>query len=278
MSQPGWYPDPQDPTRARWWDGHAWGAVQGGPAQTPPARDRRPWVIGAIILVAIAVAVFVIVPSLRGTSGPIAADTNSARPTGRQWDELSPTAPPTDPSPGWTPSAGGEMACPDSSDGSTNEPVGDRMAGGGLSFALSGDWEVNRGYSDMGWAEDVGMYVHSAPAWWSFAGVGRIPDVEGWGSPAGAARNSLDCLASTTFYQSVEEITLVSDGGTSIDGVDGWRTEAKIRSGSGLVDRVIVIVVPVGDRLSVFASAVKDTETELLADVDTAIETLAVDD
>ncbi|SDQ56738.1 Protein of unknown function [Curtobacterium sp. UNCCL20] len=32
----GWFPDPQDASRLRWWDGHAWGAA----TRVPPSRSE----------------------------------------------------------------------------------------------------------------------------------------------------------------------------------------------------------------------------------------------
>jgi hypothetical protein len=35
LSRPGWYPDPADPSVARWWDGRAWGPVYAPPEHQP---------------------------------------------------------------------------------------------------------------------------------------------------------------------------------------------------------------------------------------------------
>lgn len=66
--QAGWYPDPVDPTRQRWWDGTAWSATvarDGAVATEPlpvaaqPARRTRwriwLWVVLAVVLVVIIV-------------------------------------------------------------------------------------------------------------------------------------------------------------------------------------------------------------------------------
>ena len=36
ISRPGWYPDPADPSVARWWDGRAWGPVYALHDHQPP--------------------------------------------------------------------------------------------------------------------------------------------------------------------------------------------------------------------------------------------------
>ena len=43
----GWYPDPQDPSQMRWWDGSQWGETQSPPppsavSATPPAALTPP--------------------------------------------------------------------------------------------------------------------------------------------------------------------------------------------------------------------------------------------
>jgi hypothetical protein len=77
MTDPGWYPDPEDETRARYWDGQAWTDRTGerqaiesapeGPAAPPPA-DRPFWrnpLLGVAIavLVAAAIGAFVVLGS-----------------------------------------------------------------------------------------------------------------------------------------------------------------------------------------------------------------------
>jgi len=43
-AQPGWYVDPQDETRRRWWDGFAWtdASRQSGPEWVPPVGTATP--------------------------------------------------------------------------------------------------------------------------------------------------------------------------------------------------------------------------------------------
>lgn len=282
MSAPGWYPDPQDPSSARYWDGCSWGQQTQDLRPSGGGRSRAlAWVIGSLTALAVIVAAVLIVPTLLRPGGPgTGGDDISTRPTESQWDEL-PTTPTPSPSDSVSPrpSRASEKACPRGDYESVSGPlVGGRATGGGLSFALQGDWTIGHAYSDMNWADDVAMYAHSAPVWWSFAGVAAIHPGEGWDTPHLAAGYALDCLASTAFYQSVEKVDVQHDEERTIDGVTGWWVQAEVTSGSGLVDRVIVIVLPTGgDRLGVFASAVKNTEQQLLADVDAAIGTLRVD-
>jgi hypothetical protein len=87
QSPPGWYADPEDRTRLRWWSGTEWGE-QGPPAASawvPPAVAQRPrkpvwpWILGGVgvlfvILVVIAVLAAVFVPRYaRRYAAPISA-------------------------------------------------------------------------------------------------------------------------------------------------------------------------------------------------------------
>jgi hypothetical protein len=42
VAPPGWYSDPGDPTRERWWDGRRWaGGPADGPGGPPPLANHR---------------------------------------------------------------------------------------------------------------------------------------------------------------------------------------------------------------------------------------------
>ncbi|GAA1409723.1 MULTISPECIES: DUF2510 domain-containing protein [Oerskovia] len=66
--QPGWYPDPQDQRRVRWFDGIRWTEHWQPGAVPPPARPRTMGggtialiVVGAIVLLVAMVVVVVVV-------------------------------------------------------------------------------------------------------------------------------------------------------------------------------------------------------------------------
>ncbi|MCX5042460.1 DUF2510 domain-containing protein [Aldersonia sp. NBC_00410] len=64
MTQPGWYPDPQDPRRQRWWDGRQWAPPAQWAPQQPPPRKRSGagkvlLAIGGAVVVLIVIGVLV---------------------------------------------------------------------------------------------------------------------------------------------------------------------------------------------------------------------------
>lgn len=59
--KPGWYPDPSDASRRRYWDGHTWGPLEPTdqpppPPAPPPNKKRR----GLLIFTAVLALFFVI--------------------------------------------------------------------------------------------------------------------------------------------------------------------------------------------------------------------------
>jgi Protein of unknown function (DUF2510) len=69
----GWYADPQDPTKMRWWDGDAWtGHVRPHPALTPP---QQPPVTPALVPAAAPAVAPALAPTATPAVAPAAAPT-----------------------------------------------------------------------------------------------------------------------------------------------------------------------------------------------------------
>jgi hypothetical protein len=50
--QPGWYPDPYDPQRVRWFDGQQW-TQHSAPAQAAPSPPSRKLSTSSIVLIVV---------------------------------------------------------------------------------------------------------------------------------------------------------------------------------------------------------------------------------
>lgn len=155
---PGWYPDPQDPSRWRHWDGRAWsrltsaerpdaatgGAPPPGPAApAPPATDRTRRTLVAVVAAAVVllVGIAVLVATLRdGDDEPFpAASASTTTPTGPA-DTTAGTTTEATPAPGATsapPSGEAGTTTPPAPDATTTIPP----AGDGAASACGPDLE-----------------------------------------------------------------------------------------------------------------------------------------
>jgi hypothetical protein len=70
----GWYPDPEDPERTRWWDGQGWTARTDAPEPASPPKAGRSWRIPALVTAGFLVVALTgvgVVFALRGGSEPV---------------------------------------------------------------------------------------------------------------------------------------------------------------------------------------------------------------
>lgn len=272
-AQPGWYPDPQDPDRARYWDGHAWAAGQGGAAGGGggrPGRGNRWWVLLVVALVVVLALVFLL-PRLLGGDAVAEPDPDPTgpRPTESQWDELPVTESPT-PTPSESPSSGEEVLCPRGEpDDRASVSDSDWIRGGGLAFPHPGSgWDATSMSVNIPWAHDADGLRSSGGAWYNVVIVAELHETEGFTDPKASAHTVFDCQASGAYYTSVEQVEVLLDEPIEVDGLQGWYVQGRIHSSSGLVDRVDVIVLDDGDRLPTFHGVVNSEEAPRVADVE----------
>jgi hypothetical protein len=90
---PGWYPDPSDGSRRRYWDGHAWGPAE--PASQPPPLapwNKRPGLViigvtGAVLLVVL-IVVAIVASGSHNSGSPGAGSVRSGGVSGSRDDWL----------------------------------------------------------------------------------------------------------------------------------------------------------------------------------------------
>lgn len=281
MSAPGWYPDPAGYKGAvRYWDGRTW-THQSTP-DTPGTRasgSGRPWgwFILAMVVIAGLVAVFVLRPAGFTVS---TGDTNSARPTGSQWNELPVTETPTEPE---EPGQGGIIDCPQNSFDARSEVSSDgRMHGGGLSFEPPGGFAWRKFPVFMPW-----LYDHNSTTkeitfgWQSNLSVGEVLRSEGFSDPRSTAEQLMGCLASSDLYRGFSGREDLVDESFTLDGDGGWRITANVfvdSQGDIKGDVVDVIVLDLGDpdTLAVYISCATIEDEKNLAEVAKAVESLRV--
>ncbi|SDE56593.1 DUF2510 domain-containing protein [Auraticoccus monumenti] len=304
MSTPGWYPDPSGQPGYRWWDGRAWTAATSrtpgatpppGPPAAGPGDGRRGRGRGGVIALVAVLAVLALVAALlvprllgdddRADPGPAPTSTVSA------WDETSrptptptPTPTPVSPTPsasGGTPSEGGLESCPYGDPYVRQDhPVDGRVHGGGLSQEPVPGWEDYAG-SGYTWAYDVaGQYDHVTDRWIASTVVGAISTADGFAEPQQAARDMMDCLASSDYYATFVERQDVVSEAVTVDGRPGWWLRAEIRVDERQVEGDVADVVVVddgsGESLSFFSSCAPLGDTGRIALIDAARESLRV--
>ncbi len=291
MSMPGWYPDPAGGQRYRYWDGNAWSDhTTQDPREPPPLPATRPsknrsgggfnWVwLGVMItiLVLVALVAWLVFGGTRGGGGfsGVPEDTNSASPTVQGWDETSkPTPPPT---------AASLIACPYTTNQDvTSQGTDGRLRGGGLVVDKIGGWRDADMY--LQWVSDFHTQMDTVrTGWMSNIGVGQVNASDGFVDPQTAARQSMECFASSGYYLNfTHRVDLVNEA-TTISGYPAWRMRSEVHIDSPDMpeidgDVVDIIVVDLGDpqRMGIFVSSVTIGDDRRRESVDASIASLAV--
>lgn len=292
MSMPGWYPDPAGGQgRYRYWDGNAWSdQTTHDPRQPlPPPQTRQRsagrsglnwlWIAaGVTVLTVLALLIWIFMPGGRaGGFVPVPEDTNSATPTIEGWDETSrPTPPPT--------TAASLVTCPYTTNQDQTKQGNDgRLRGGGLVVDRIDGWRDAEMY--LQWVSDFNTQMDTVrPGWVSNIGVGQLNAEDGFLDPQTAARQSMECFASSGYYLNFTERIDLANEATTISGYPAWwiRSEVHIESADMPEidgDVVDIIVVDLGDpeRMGIFVSSVTIGDDRRQRLVDAAIDSLAVD-
>lgn len=288
MAQPGWYPDPEDPSRPRYWDGQAWGPanLQPGAGAAPgDSRGRRPlWIVLAVIVVLVAAVTWLaLTGNLPGSTTAAPDDTRTARPTGSVWDETLPSETPTPPAPPPSDDEVEIVDCPRVTNERASVNSADRVYGGDLSFEppRSG-WDVR----DRAWAnsltdQGVAERNHTGSTWYNVLVVGLAPAEEGFTDPRSTARQVMDCHLTSGSYPGLTDKALVVDEAIDIDGHPGWRVRVEAGSteapGGGSVAEYIVVDTGNPQGLSVFWGGAVLADDQAITDAEEARETLRVE-
>lgn len=287
MSAPGWYPDPSSPRGGfRYWDGAAWTdqtthgpqVSQAGAGTGAPKNRLWLWFALAMAVVAALVIVLVIRPTTPWTTP---SDTNSARPTGTQWNELEPTETPTPPE---DPENGETVDCPQNSTEQNSNIDGDgRIHGGGLSFEAIRDRGWDNGSVYIPWLYDHNSQTRTITSgWMTNVSVGYAKKSEGFKAPKSTAEQMMSCLASSDLYRGFEGRQDFRNEAFAIQGHNGWRITANVfvgNQGDIKGDVVDVVVLDIGrdGELAVYISCATIDHEENLRQVERAFETLRVD-
>lgn len=253
MSAPGWYPDPAGSGQPRYWDGQSWAPVTEG-AGTGRGRGGL-YALLAAAAVVVLVVVLLIAQPWNGLGSSLPTDTNTARPTGSQWDEREPTETPTSPQP--TDGDGRPVACPyvDESEGS---PQGDHYVAGGVSFRAVPGWSDGGGWTIDFASERSGQMVSSGPSWVSITAIGLISTEDFSGDPRTAAHQLSDCMSTSYYYRTLDHREGLEDASfTTGDGMPGWIIRQNfwnVETEEVPGDEIIVVVLDAGleDHLVMF--------------------------
>ncbi len=288
MAQPGWYPDPQDPNRPRYWDGQAWGAagqLPGGAPNNAASRSKTPLWIGLGVMVAVIAVVAALALTGNLPGGTIAApdNTQTARPTGSVWDETLPSESPTPSDPPPSDDVGELVECPRVSNVRASANSASRVYGADLSFEPPRTgWDV----SDRTWAntladQGVAERNHPGTTWYNVLVVGLAPSEHGFTDPRITARQVMDCHLSSISYPGLTGKTLVVDEAVEIDGHPGWRVRVEAGStdapGGGSAAEYVVVDTGNPEGLSVFWGGAVNADQQAMADVQEVRETLRVE-
>lgn len=246
MSQPGWYPDPGGSGQPRYWDGRNWAPEVGAPREP---RSNRTLVAALVGLAAVVLVVALIIfQPWDANPSSLPTDTNSARPTGSQWNELEPTETPTSPQP--TDGQGRPVACPYVEEDNLS-PQGDWYVSGNMQFRAVRGWDDGGGWTIDFASERSGQYDPVADSWVAITAIGQISKKDFSSDTRQAAHQLSDCMSTSYYYRTLDHREPLEDRAfTTSDGVSGWLIRQNfwnIPDQPVTGDEIVVVVVDGGD-------------------------------
>lgn len=271
MPSPGWYPDPAGtPGSYRYWDGQSWSEVtttdptnaalpgQARAAAGAGSRSTRGPVIAiiAIVVVVAVIVAIVLTRGGRGVTGDVPEDTNSAAPTESAWDETSTPTP--------TPSSNqSSERCPVTTVTKTTSQPSSGIAGGGLQAPKISGWAKDTIFY-LDWVSDTHTLMEDVyPGWMSNVSVGALNSVDGFTDPNASAHRTMECYASSGYYEDYTGRDDLVDEATTVDGHQAWHLQSNVHVQKASLpqvdgDVVDIYVVDVGsdDHFGVFISSV----------------------
>lgn len=241
MAAPGWYPDPEGSDTPQYWDGESWTT---GPVDDP-TRQRPLWQLIAVVLALTLLVIAVVWQPWRRNPWALPTDSNSALPSGRQWDELEPSETPTSPQP--TDGNGRPVNCP-IVDETALRPQGDWFISEGMKYQGVPGWDPNGSWSIDFASKRSGQKDNVTEDWVSITAIGQISKQTFSSDARTAAHQLSSCMATSYYYRTLSSVEMLEDRKhVTKDGVTGWLLRANFwnepETQEVLGDEVVILVV-----------------------------------
>lgn len=259
VSTPGWYPDPADGSRERFWDGLRWSDR----SRAPEAERRRFPLIPVLVILAVLVLIAAGVTWL--TRDPSGTDRPAADPTGQPSPEPCPRRDTGSPMP---------------------QPNDGRVHAGPLSFPQQpGPWEAPRYEPRIPYGHGAihqRIITDDTPPWMAEIGVALLTVGDGYFEPQEGAERMLECLSASVMVGHPIELEVKSAGEITVTGHPGYRIDftmhfdiADLNTNS---EQATIIVVSNGQESSGFLGSVPDSHPQYWSGVEAAIAGLHMHD